>query len=101
MGGMVLAMAIPQFDNVNSLVGNLAAAGSMLLPGLFFRLVQRKHRLSQNASTSRLLAMVFCWPMMVLGTIFLVLGMSSSMREIIEASAKAAGEPFGCGPWPP
>jgi len=93
--GMLLTMAIPQFDNFNGLIGNFCAAGCMLFPGLFFLLCQTKLKAWQP-SPLRSFVMALCWPMMLLGAVLLVLGCEASMNDIIEASKTDSGKPFGC-----
>lgn len=93
--GMMLTMAIPQFDNFNGLIGNFCAAGCMLFPGLFFFLCQTKLKAWQP-SPLRSLVMALCFPMMLLGTILLVLGCEASIHDIIAASKTDMGKPFGC-----
>jgi len=97
---MMLTMAIPQFDNFTGLIGNFCAAGCMLLPGLFFLLVQSQLKTWEQSSL-RTVVMALCWPMMLLGIIFLVLGMQASIHQIIEDSKTDMGKPFGCAPLNP
>jgi len=95
---MLLTLAIPQFDNFNGLIGQFCAAGCMLLPGLFFLLVQRQLK-TWEQSALRSVVMTLCWPMMLLGIIFLVLGMQASIRTIIQDSKTGTGRPFACQPF--
>jgi vesicular inhibitory amino acid transporter len=93
--GMLLTMGIPQFDNFNGLVGNFCAAGCMLLPALFFVLMQHKLR-SWEPSPKRTLVMALCYPMMLLGLSQLVMGMQGSFHQIYQSAQTDSGRPFTC-----
>jgi len=91
IAGMI-TMAIPQFDNINNLIGNFCAAGCMILPGLFFWVIQRRHGKDTFATW------LICFFMMTLGLSLFVLGMESSMVEIAKDWKSEGGKPFSCHP---
>lgn len=93
--GMLLALTVPQFENLNGLIGNVCAAACMLLPGLFFLLVQRKFK-TWECGFRRSVVMGMCWPMMLLGAVLFVLGIGASIHEIIEAAKTDKAKPFAC-----
>jgi vesicular inhibitory amino acid transporter len=95
-GGVMFAQVVPQFDNLNGLVGNVCCTqGCLILPALFFLLLQRAAPWpKRGVLTSSLVALA--WPMLVSGLFLLVAGTVSSVITIWQDSHTGAGRPFAC-----
>jgi hypothetical protein len=94
-GGMVVAQVVPQFDNLNGLIGNVCCTqGCLILPALFFLLLQRVAPWPKGVLTSLLVALA--WPMLISGLFLLVAGTLSSVITIWQDSHTEAGRAWAC-----
>lgn len=96
MFAYVFADAVPQFDNLTNLNGNICCTqGCLILPGTFFLLVQRvapwKNGLIKACLT------LLSWVMIVLGLFLFVAGSLSSVISIWDdAHTNDTYKPFAC-----
>ncbi|CAE8636329.1 unnamed protein product [Polarella glacialis] len=92
----LIADVIPQFDNLNDLTGNVCCTqGCLILPPLFFFLVQRVAPWPDSACKTALT--ILGWPMIVSGIFLFFAGTTGSIMTIWQdAHADDSRRPFAC-----
>jgi len=92
---ILIASAVPQFGNLNDFIGNACCTqGCLLLPPLFFLVLQRVA--PWNASALRSALMAFAFPMMAFGVFQFSAGTVSSVMAIWDGAQTDDTHPFAC-----